>query len=72
MIVMASKFSIKSSKSSTKSKSTGCFIILNFFWYIHPLLYLSSRFICRGLVGGPEADYPLSYNITLASYYFTS
>ena len=53
MIIMASKFSTKSSKSSTKSKSAGCLLFLiSFSIYTLYCIYHQGSFV-RGLVGGP-------------------
>ena len=55
MIVMASKFSIKSSKSSTKSKNplVVLLFLISFSIYTLYCIYHQGSFV-RGLVGGPE------------------
>ena len=64
---MLSKFSIQSSKSSTKSKNP--FLVLFFFIsfsiYTFYCIYHQGSLI-RGLGWRSRSEYPLSYNITLA------
>ena len=68
MIVKARKFSIKSSKSSTKSKNplVVLLFLISFSIYTLYCIYHQGSFV-RGLGWRSRADYPLSYNITLAS-----
>lgn len=63
---MANKFSIKSSKSSSKNPFFVLFFLISFSIYTFYCIYHQGSFV-RGLGWRSRADYPLSYNITLAS-----
>tara|TARA_B100000902_G_scaffold126949_1_gene126417 strand:- start:686 stop:955 length:270 start_codon:yes stop_codon:yes gene_type:complete len=64
---MANQFSKKSSKSSTKSKNpfVVLFFLISFSIYTFYCIYHQGSFV-RGLGWKSRAEYPLSYNITLA------